>query len=136
MLLTIFLAIVFCASITLMLISAVAFVQDIKLFSSAPKEAREVLVPRESELFKGARVMGWALMISSMVMILGTFAISIWDGFRSSFTFGQFFLRFMLIFSIYKIYDMIFFDSFLLMMFHFFQYYYLLVEIVDKARKK
>ena len=54
MLLTIFLAIVFCASITLMLISAVAFVQDIKLFSSAPKEAREVLVPRESELFKGA----------------------------------------------------------------------------------
>ena len=55
MLLTIFLAIMFCASITLMLISAVAFVQDIKLFSSAPKEAREVLVPRESELFKGAR---------------------------------------------------------------------------------
>ena len=77
MLLTIFLAIVFCASITLMLISAVAFVQDIKLFSSAPKEAREVLVPRESELFKGARVMGWALITFSMVMILGAFVISI-----------------------------------------------------------
>ena len=87
MLLTIFLAIVFCASITLMLISAVAFVQDIKLFSSAPKEAREVLVPRESELFKGARVMGWALITFSMVMILGAFVISIWDGFRNSFTF-------------------------------------------------
>ena len=72
MLLTIFLAIVFCASITLMLISAV-----VKLFSSAPKEAREVLVPRESELFKGARVMGWALITFSMVMILGAFVISI-----------------------------------------------------------
>ena len=135
MLLTIFLAIVFCASITLMLISAVAFVQDIKLFSSAPKEAREVLVPRESELFKGARVTGWALMIFSMVMILGAFVISIWDGFRSSFTFEQFFLRFVLIFSIYKIYDMIFFDYFLLMKFHFFQYYYPEVESVYKGRK-
>ena len=114
MLLTIFLAIVFCASITLMLISAVAFVQDIKLFSSAPKEAREVLVPRESELFKGARVMGWALITFSMVMILGAFVISIWDGYRNSFTSGQFFLRFVLIFSIYKLYDMIFFDYFLL----------------------
>lgn len=67
MLLTIFLAIVFCASITLILISAVAFVQDIKLFSSAPKEARDVLVPRENELFKGARIMGWALMIFSIM---------------------------------------------------------------------
>jgi hypothetical protein len=63
-----------------MLISAVAFVQDIKLFSSAPKEAREVLIPRESELFKGARIMGWALMVFSMVMILGIGIISIWDG--------------------------------------------------------
>ena len=135
MLLTIFLAIVFCASITLMLISAVAFVQDIKLFSSAPKEAREVLVPRESELFKGARVMGWALITFSMVMILGAFVISIWDGFRNSFTFGQFFLRFVLIFSIYKLYDMIFFDYFLLMKFHFFQYYYPEVESVYKGRK-
>jgi len=39
MLLTIFLAIVFCAAITLMLVSAVVLVKDKKLFSSAPKEA-------------------------------------------------------------------------------------------------
>ena len=47
MLLTVFLAIVFCGAITLMLISAVAFVQDNRFFSSAPKEAREVLKARE-----------------------------------------------------------------------------------------
>ena len=40
MLLTIFLAIVFCAALSLMLISAIAFIQDKKLFSSAPKEAQ------------------------------------------------------------------------------------------------
>ncbi len=135
MLLTIFLAIVFCASITLLLISAVAFVQDIRFFSSAPKEAQEVLVPRERELFQGARIMGWTLMIFSMVMILGVGVISIWDGFRSGFTFGQFFLRFVLIFTIYKIYDMICFDYFLLMKFHFFQHYFPEVESVYTGRK-
>lgn len=135
MILTIFLAIVFCASITLMLISAVAFVQDIRFFSSAPKEAQEVLIPRENELFCGARIMGWMLMIFSMLMILGVGVISIWDGFRSGYTFSRFFLRFVLIFTIYKIYDMIYFDYFLLMKFHFFQHYFPEVESVYEGRK-
>ena len=59
MFLTIFMAIVFCAAITILLISAVAFVQydgtNKWFFSSAPKEALEVLKPREKELFYGAR---------------------------------------------------------------------------------
>ena len=85
--LTVFLAIVFCAAITLLLISAVAFVQDKRFFSSAPKEALEVLKPRNEELFYGARTTGWVLMIISILMILGVGAVSIWDGFRSSFSF-------------------------------------------------
>jgi len=83
MFLTIFLAIIFCAAITLMLISAVVFIKEKKL--------------------------------------LGVGIVSIWDGFRNDFTFWQFFLRFVLIFTIYKIYDMTFFDYFLLCKFHFFQ---------------
>lgn len=58
MLLTVFLAIVFCAAISLMLLSAVAFIQDKKFFSSAPKEAQEVIHQREHELFYGARAIG------------------------------------------------------------------------------
>jgi hypothetical protein len=42
-------------AITLMMFSAVAFIQDKKFFSSAPKEAQEVIIPREKELFYGAR---------------------------------------------------------------------------------
>ena len=121
MLLTIFLAIVFCAAITIMLFSAIVLVKDKKLFSSAPKEALELVVDRKAEEFYGARKIGWTLIIMSMVMILGIGVISIWDGFRSDFTFCQFFLRFVLIFTIYKIYDMIFFDYFLLCKFKFFQ---------------
>lgn len=135
MLLTVFLAIIFCGAITLLLISAVAFIQDRKFFSSAPKEALEVLVPREKELFYGARSMGWVLLILAVLMILGVGVISIWDGFKSGYSFIQFFLRFVLIFTIYKAYDMIFFDWFLLCKFHFFQHYYPEVENVYSGRK-
>ena len=135
MLLTVFLAIILCGAITLLLISAVAFIQDRKFFSSAPKEALEVLVPREKELFCGARAMGWVLLILAVLMILGVGVISIWDGFKSGYSFIQFFLRFVLIFTIYKAYDMIFFDWFLLCKFHFFQHYYPEVESVYSGRK-
>ena len=112
-----------------------AFVQDKRFFSSAPKEALEVLKPRNEELFYGARTTGWVLMIISILMILGVGAVSIWDGFRSSFSFIQFFLRFVTIFTVYKAYDMIFFDWFLLCKFHFFQHYYPEVESVYSGRK-
>ncbi len=135
MLLTIFLAIVFCAAITLMLLSAVAFIQDKKFFASAPKEAQGVLRPREQELFYGARVIGWTLMIFSILMIIGVGVISIWDGFRNGFSFMQFFLRFVSIFTVYKIYDMICFDYFLLMKFQFFQFYFPEVKSVYSGRK-
>ena len=118
-----------------MLLSAVAFVQDKKFFSSAPKEAQEIIQPRPEELFYGARAMGWVLMIISILMILGVGAVSIWDGFRSGFTFAQFFTRFVLIFTIYKIYDMVFFDWFLLCRFRFFQHYFPEVESVYNGRK-
>ena len=139
MLLTIFLAIVFCAAITLLLISAVAFVQydgtNKWFFSSAPKEALDLLKPRNEELFRGAKAMGWALMIISILLILGVGVVAVWDGMRSGFSFSQFFLRFVWIFTIYKAYDMIFFDWFLLCRFRFFQYYCPEVALVYDGRK-
>ncbi|MBO5558704.1 hypothetical protein [Ruminococcus sp.] len=135
MLLTVFLAVVFCSAMTTLLISAVTMVQDIKFFSSAPKEALGLLKQRDEELFYGARTMGWILMTISIVMILGVGVISIWDGFRSGFTFGKFFLRFVMIFTIYKIYDMTFFDGYILCRARFFQHYFPEVESVYNGRK-
>ena len=135
MLLTVFLAIVFWGAATLLLISAVAFVQDTRLFSSAPKEARELLRPRTEELFYGARAMGWALMILSAGMILGVGAVAIWDGFRNGFSFLRFFLRFVTILTIYKAYDMIFIVWFLLCRSRFFQHCYPEVGPVFNGRK-
>ena len=135
MLLTAFLALVFCAAVTLLLVSAVAFVQDTRLFSSAPKEARKLLKPRKEELFHGAWTIGRVMMILSVLMILGVGVLSIWDGLRSDYSFRQFFLRFVLIFTIYKLYDMICFDYYLLCKFRFFQFYYPEVEEVYRNRK-
>lgn len=124
MLITLFLAVVFCVAITLMLLSAVAFVQDKRFFSSAPPEVRERILPREHELFFGARAIGWTLMVFAVLLALGVFAVAVADGIKSGFTFWQFFVRFLLILNLYKIYDMVFFDYFLLMKFKFFQHYY------------
>ena len=135
MLLTVFLSIVFCAAISLMLLSAVSFIQDKKFFSSAPKEAQEVLLQRDNELFCGARTIGWTLMVFSILMILGVGVVSIWDGFRNDYAFRQFFTRFVIIFTVYKLYDMICFDYFLLMKFHFFQYYFPEVGSVYPLKK-
>lgn len=135
MLITLFLAVIFCGAVTLLLISAVAFVQDKRLFSSAPKEAQMVLKPRSGELFYGAGAMGWVMIILSILMILGVGVIAALDGIRNNFSFIRFFLRFVLILTIYKAYDMIFFDWFLLCRFRFFQHYYPEVERVYNGRK-
>ena len=135
MLLTIFLAIIICAAMTMMMFAAVAFIQDKKLFSSAPKEFREGIQPRDKELFYGARVIGWILIVFSFLMIIGSCVIAVWDGFRSGYSFIRFFYRFLLILSIYKIYDMVYFDYFLLLKFHFFRFYYPEIERVSRGRR-
>ncbi len=135
MLLTIFLTIVFCAAMAMMLLSAVVFIQDNRFFSSAPQEAKAVLVQRKEELFYGARAIGWTLFVMSVLMILGVGVIAVWDGLRSGFTFMQFFLRFLTIFTIYKICDMALIDNFLLLKFHFFQHFYPEAEHVMEGRK-
>ena len=135
MILTIFLSIVICGAVSLMMISGIAFIQDVKMFSSAPKEAKDVLMPRTKELFYGARTIGWVLFIFSVLMILGAISVAIWDGFRSGFTFWQFFIRLVIMFTVYKVYDMIFFDYYLLVKFHFFQHYYPEVEKAFEGRK-
>lgn len=135
MLLTIFLTVVFSTAVGLMLLSAVAFIQDQKFFSSAPKEIQALIKPRPQELFKGARAMGWTLFVLSLLMASGVVVIAIWDGIRSNYTFWQFFLRFLIILTVYKLCDMILMDYFVLLKLGFFQYYYPEVSDVMKGRK-
>lgn len=135
MLLTVFLTIVFCTAMALLYLSAVALVQNEKMFSSAPKEVQAVIQPRPTERFRGARAIGWTLMGLSIAIVLGVGVIAIWDGLRSGFTFAQFFARFVTIFTVYKVLDMVLIDYFLLMKSRFFQHYYPEIEDVFPPKK-
>ena len=79
--------------------------------------------------------MGWVLLVMSVLVMTGVFVIAAWDSIRSGYTFRQSFARFVTILTVYKLYDMTFFDWFLLCRFHFFQHYYPEVEPVYNGRK-
>ncbi len=70
MIITLVLSVVMMAGLFLMLLAAVAFVQDKRLFSSAPKDVQRVIQPRE-ERFPGAHAIGWLLIILSLIMMIG-----------------------------------------------------------------
>ena len=85
-------------------------------------------------------------MFTDVIILAGGFGERLWPASRpdypkqflslgSGFSLLQFFLRFVSIFTIYKLYDMICFDYFLLMKFQLFQYYYPEVKSVYSGRK-
>ena len=61
-----------------------------------------------------------------MAAALITFSIvyGAWDGIRNNFTLWEFFIRFLVMFESYKLFDMIFIDWFLLTKSNFYQHYY------------
>ena len=117
------LALCFILAILLMLYSAVALVQDKRLFGSAPKDIVDAIHPKE-ERFKGARFLGWILVILSMFILVAVAVIGIWDGVRQGYGFWQFFWRCLAILYIYKAFDLVFLDWVLLQKTRFFQRYY------------
>lgn len=122
------------AGITLMLYSAVALVQDKRLFGSAPKDAQKLLQPKP-ERFRGQHVLGWILLILSLLMLVADFVIAVWNGVCNGFGFWQFFVRFLTILYVYKAYDMICFDFLLLTRSRFFQHYFPEVDACESYHK-
>ncbi|MBQ8160251.1 MAG: hypothetical protein IJ083_05815 [Clostridia bacterium] len=135
MFVTIFLSLVICAVVTMMMIAAVAFIQDRRFFSSAPKEAQAVIQDRKEELFRGARCLGWVMLVLALLIGVGAVVVAALDGKRCGYGFWQFFVRFLVMATVYKAYDMIFFDEFLLLKFGFFQYFYPEAEHVLDGKK-
>lgn len=123
MLTTIILSLVMMAGLFLMLYAGVALIQNPRFFSSAPKEVRTAVQPKP-ERFRGAHFFGWKLAIIAIVLMGGAVCFGCWDGIRNSYSFGQFFLRFLIMLLSLKAYDVLFFDFFLLCRSGFFPRYY------------
>lgn len=120
--------------ITLMLYSAVALVQDKRFFGSAPKDAQELIQPKP-ERFKGQHLLGWVLLILSLLMVIAAAALAVWNGVQNNFGFWQFFARFLLMLYAYKAYDMVCFDFLLVTRTRFFQHYYPEVDVCESFHK-
>lgn len=107
----------------LVLYAGVAFIQDKRFFSSAPRESLAV-IPDRKERFRGAHAIGWIIAVIAVLLFLGAFALGIWDGVKKDFGFLGFFVRFLVMLYVMEIYDIFFFDWFLLCRSNFFSHYY------------
>lgn len=120
---TIILSVILMAGLFLMLLSGVAFIQDKRYFTSAPKDVYEAVLPKE-ERFPGAHIIGWLLALLSVVLMAGALVYGGWDGIVKGFTFLQFFIRFLTMLLLLKAFDILFFDWVLLCHSNFFPHFY------------
>ncbi|MCR4660904.1 MAG: hypothetical protein K5765_02750 [Clostridia bacterium] len=122
-LVTIALSIMMMVGFFLMLWGAVGFIQNKKFFSSAPKEVQAAVKPKE-ERFKGQHVVGYCMLIFSFVLMIGAVVLGFYDGIVRGFGYWVFFARFVVMLVALKVFDILFFDFFLLCHSNFFSYYY------------
>ena len=90
MAITLLSALIIMAAYFLILYAGVAFIQDKRFFSSAPKENLDA-IPDKKERFRGAHVIGWIIGILAILMFAGAFVLAAWDGVKNGFGFGRFF---------------------------------------------
>lgn len=111
------------AALFLLILVAVAMVQDRRLFKSAPKDIQAAALEHD-EPFRGARMIGWVLLVIIALIFPAAFLYGAWDGLRNDFTFWQFAGRFLAMLYLMKAFDIIFLDWFLLTKSRFFQHFY------------
>lgn len=107
----------------LILYAGVGFIQDKRFFSSAPKENLAV-IPDKKERFPGAHIIGWVLGVVAILMFAGGFLWGAWDGVKRGYGFLQFFARFLAMLYVMELYDICFFDWYLLCRSNFFPHFY------------
>ena len=120
---TLILSLILMAALFLMIVAAVALVQDKRLFTSAPKDI-QAAITEHKERFPGARLLGWTLLIIAVLAFPGAFLYGALDGLQRGYGFWRFFTRFLTMLYLLKAFDIIFFDWYLLTKSHFFQHYY------------
>lgn len=98
------------------------------LAKNFPQDVQEALRPRiaewEHQPMTLRRFLGWVILVLFCLAYIGLFVIGGIDGLRKGFSFGQFFLRFIIIGGVIKVFDIVALDWFLLTKTRFFQHYF------------
>ena len=111
------------AGLFLLLWSGIALIQDKRYFTSAPKEIQDAVQPRP-ERFPHAHVLGFFLVGCAFILMIAPVVIGCIEGIASRYDFLRFFIRFLIMLLGLKLYDILFFDLFLLCHSGFFPHYY------------
>ena len=111
------------AAYFLVLYGGLGFIQDNRFFSSAPKENLDA-IPDKKERFPGAHIIGWIIEVTAILIFIGAAVLCVWDEVKNGFTYWQFFVRFLVMLYCMEIYDILFFDLFLLCRSNFFPHFY------------
>ena len=121
---TILASVMLMAAYFLILYAGVGFIQDKRFFSSAPAETLSVIPDKKEERFRGAHAVGWVLAVSAALIFAGAFVLAAWDGVKNGFGFFAFFARFLVMLYLMELYDIFFFDWYLLCRSNFFVRFY------------
>ena len=111
------------AAYFLILYAGVAWIQDKRFFSSAPKE-NLAAIPDKKERLRGAHAISWMIAVLAILLFVGAAALAIGDGIKNHFSYWQFLARFMILLYGMEIYDILFFDWVLLCHSNFFPRFY------------
>lgn len=121
---TIVSAVMVMAAYFLLLYGVVGFVQDKRFFGSAPKENLAAIPDKKEERFHGAHIVGWIIIAIALLLFAGALVLGVWDGVKNNFGFLNFFGRFIAVLYVMEIYDIFFFDWYLLCRSGFFPHFY------------
>ena len=119
---TLILTLMMCALLFLMIWAATYFYPWEGLLRFFPKDIEEKARLHQPP-FPAAPVIGWILMLPCALGFVGVIVYGGWDGVRKGFTFGQFFVRFLVMLFGMKAFDIIALDFFLITKTQFFQHY-------------
>ncbi len=120
---TLILSFILMIDLFLLILFAVWLVKDRRLFTTAPKDIQAAVRDHE-EPFRGAKILGWVLLIFCALVFAGCFVCGGYDGIKKGFSFRDHFFRFLSMWYLLKAFDIIGLDYFLLTKSHFFQHFY------------
>ena len=122
MLLTLLLAVMIMGILLLLQFAAAALIRKKRMLRSIPSDILDAMDEHGGST--GARILGWVLTALCLAGFLGAFAWGCIDGAKNGWGFRDFFIRFLIMLLLLKVFDIVFLDWFLLTRTGFYQRFY------------
>lgn len=125
MFLTAVLSLAGCIAFFLLILGVTVTLPSPGLISFFPEDVQERLRPRvENKPMTFKRFMGWVILAAFCILYIGLFVYGAADGIKNGYSFWQFLLRFLIMGASIKVFDIVFFDYFILTRTRFFQHFF------------